>query len=368
MTANFGTNHTINRLLNERTRGALGQIIGTDILGAPLEYDYFYASADPNNQQPIDFADTTTEEVKFEVAGGKCNRTLGTSIIEVRYPTCADTWVKEVELGLWSLKTRLPAQQFDVTLKSTTADTVDIGDTVTNYVHAKGVRTQTVDLSEDTAEVRWEYHPEPQFRVTLVGSPENPCDQLLLQRDRTATIKVEVYEEFWDGEAECTWIEGTVSVRNEIGEDQSLVDDLVAMRRVTEAQGVLLTNCREGCNLELQLTRYTTEHDTTAYKDAVVTVDTMAGEPEVVASVGGVQYAKLIEVRMNTGIYSVQETIPVVILGHKVISDKFTMDFPQYFPLHIMYDPPGGSSMAWYSNAEASFTIQSESFEVYAGA
>lgn len=96
LTVDAGLNHTTKRLLNERTRLARGKFSGRTALGDVLEYEYFFASAEPNNQQPIDFSDVTTRHATFEIAGGMCNSSLGLTTLEVTYPTCTSTWKQTV--------------------------------------------------------------------------------------------------------------------------------------------------------------------------------------------------------------------------------------------------------------------------------
>lgn len=49
----------------------------------------------------------------------------------------------------------------------------------------------------------------------------------------------------------------------------------------------------------------------------------------------------------------VELEVPLLLLGSKAISDKFSVPFPQHTPLAVIRDPPGGLSYAEYTSATA---------------
>ena len=42
-------------------------------------------------------------------------------------------------------------------------------------------------------------------------------------------------------------------------------------------------------------------------------------------------------------------------------------DFPEYFPLLILYDPPGGQSYSYYESSQSSVTLKHDSYEAFNG-
>merc|ERR1740125_51095 len=66
--------------------------------------------------QQIDFYDTTSERVTIQLAGGKCNRTLGLGHFDITFRECS-TWKRSVTLNEGNTKHfNVPAQQMNVEL------------------------------------------------------------------------------------------------------------------------------------------------------------------------------------------------------------------------------------------------------------
>ena len=316
----YGQNHTFERIESERGRGAKGLFDGQTITGEALVYAYFHADAEDEFQRPIDFKDVTMRNVRLEVAGGLCNRTLGRSIVELTLPTCADTWSKTMQLASWFQLAELPAHVMDAKLVSTSAYEVDIGDTVTNYFIATNTRIQNLNLVDEEQTLRWEYHPEPKFDVKLSASPTIPCDTIIVSSGRKTTITVSVREDFWDSQPSCTHVPGNVTIRNELGEPE---DDVMAMAEagtITPGQATLLLACRNRCNLPI-------EHRRAGQNmvEAHVMIPALVGQPDAVATIAGVQFAKLLEIGVLAGIYNPSAAVPVVVTGMQIISEEFTM-------------------------------------------
>eukprot|EP00050_Salpingoeca_kvevrii_P022613 m.129078 g.129078 ORF g.129078 m.129078 type:complete len:1807 (+) comp9763_c0_seq2:474-5894(+) len=54
-------------------------------------------------------------------------------------------------------------------------------------------------------------------------------------------------------------------------------------------------------------------------------------------------------------------TLLAAVTGLRFISDKFTAALPEYMPLLVLHDPPGGGSSASYENVRTTFTVNLES-------
>eukprot|EP00045_Choanoeca_perplexa_P006861 m.59743 g.59743 ORF g.59743 m.59743 type:complete len:2336 (-) comp13823_c0_seq5:1666-8673(-) len=360
-------NHTFELLDTASTRPISGTVDGVSPGGLPVQYAY-YAINEDSDILPVDFVDSTSSKIQLSVAGGKCNRTLGTSTVRFTYNTCASTWNKDVVFMGWQTTQAMPAQAFEAQLWDVTHSTVDIGDMVPKYLTTVGTVRQDANMVSEPVQLRWEYHPEPKLRLDIDRSPANGCNALVLPRNVETDVTVFVVEPFWGGQPDCTWIEGNVSLRNQIGESVRDTQDLLDNNGITSEQASLLSRCAEGCDLELELDRrMITATETVEYHSARATIRTMTGEPETVATINGVQYAKPITVSIDTGVYAVSEVFPVIVTGQKLISDRFTMDFPEYFPLMVLYDPPGGQSYAWYKAAQSSITLTHKEHVAYNG-
>jgi hypothetical protein len=240
--------------------------------------------------------------------------------VDITIPTCADTWSKTVQLTSWFQAAELPAHVMDARLVSTSAYEVDIGDTVTNYFIATNTRIQSLDLVDEDQTLRWEYHPEPKFDVKLSASPSIPCDTIIVSSGRKTTITVTVREEYWDGQASCTHVPGNVTIRNELGEPEDDVMEMAESGAITPAQATLLLACRNRCNLVIEHLQ-----SGQTVEGAHVMIPALVGQPDAVATIAGVQYAKLLEIGVLAGVYSPSTTIPVVVTGMQIISEDFTM-------------------------------------------
>jgi hypothetical protein len=214
----FGENHTFSRVSGGDTRSPTGSVNGLSQLGDALAYDFYTLSFDDtSNLQPINWQDTSTREAVLQVAGGRCNRTLGTSTVRFTYPTCASSYVKEVVMAGYEERVEMPAHKFDVSLESVRGRQTNIGDTVTDYLTAVGEQRLELDLIVQEATARWEYHPEPEIEVIVDAAPKSECPgAVFLPREVQTSLIVRVSEPFWDGEPICTWVEGSVHLVNQV--------------------------------------------------------------------------------------------------------------------------------------------------------
>ena len=329
------SNHTFARLTGPVFRANTGAIDTVDMNGQPVQYEYFLIQEDAELQRPTNFVDHTYSTVTLHMAGGKCNRTLGNTTARFTYATCASTWSKDVVFSDWEAIVDMPAHRFEVEIVDVSHAVHEIGDMVPSYLTAVGSRKQDADMTSQTAQVRWEFHPEPSIGLDIDRALPNGCGTAVLPRDIETKITATVVERFWGGQADCTWIEGNVTMRNELGESLTDTADLLARGAITASHAALLTKCATGCALQLTLEEDTSDAIAT-YHSAQASILVMTGEPDIVAEIAGVKYAKPITISMNTGVYAVSKTVPVVVTGHKLISDRFTMDFPEYFPLLIL--------------------------------
>ena len=329
-------NHSFARLTGSYLRTKTGSVSTVDNSGAAVEYDYFLIQEDAELQLPTDFSDRTYSTATLQMAGGKCNRTLGSTTARFTYATCASTWSKDVVFSDWETIVGMPAHSFEVEIVDVSHPNVEIGDLVPKYLTAVGTKKQEADMTSQTAQVRWEFHPEPVIELDIERAAANDCGAAVLAREVETDLTVTVVEKYWGGQTDCTWIEGNVTILNQLGESVKDTATLLGNSAITVAQADLLSKCAEGCTLDLELEQDESDDAASVYHSAQASIRVMTGEPEIVAEIAGVKYAKPVTISMNTGVYAVTKVVPVVVTGHKLISDRFTMDFPEYFPLLIL--------------------------------
>jgi hypothetical protein len=327
-------NHTFARLTGPSVRAKTGSANTVDVMGGTVQYDYFLIEENSDLREPTDFVDRSFSTVTLQMAGGKCNRTLGRTTARFTYATCASTWSKDVPFSAWETIADMPAHHFEVEIVNVSHSS-GIGDMVPKYLTAVGTRKQEVDMTSQTGQVRWEYHPEPVIELEIEQAAANSCNAVVLARDVETDLTVTVTEKYWGGQEDCTWIEGNVTILNQLGESVKDTADLLDSGAIIAAQATLLSKCAESCSLDLELEEDTSRANS-VYHSAQTSIRVMTGEPEIVADINGVKYAKPVTISMNTGVYAVTKVVPVVVTGHKLISDRFTMDFPEYFPLLIL--------------------------------
>ena len=225
-----------------------------------------------------------------------------------------------MQMTNWFERAILPAHAMDARLVSTSAYEVDIGDTVSDYFIATNMRIQNLNLVDEEQTLRWEYHPEPKFDVELSASPTIPCDTIIVSSGRKTTITVSLREEFWDNQPICTHVPGNVTIRNELGEPQAEVMAMLEAGTITPAQATLLLACRNRCNFPIEHRRAGQD-----LVEAHVTIPALIGQPDAVATIAGVQFAKLLEIGVLAGIHTPSTVVPVVVTGMQIISEDFTM-------------------------------------------
>ncbi|EDQ87632.1 uncharacterized protein MONBRDRAFT_37822 [Monosiga brevicollis MX1] len=318
--------HEYELMNNSRSLTPEGSEVVVDSMGNTLNYSYFYVDFDVVNGNDINFQDVTKRNVTLQVAGGKCNRTLGTSTIVFTHATCDIELTYEV---LYESVQEVPAINWIASYDSTVAfDNTYVTDMMFKYYKAAGVRVQDVDLSSEEATARWEYHPQATIELTISGTKTSSCDTKVIGRDVVSDVTVTVYEEFWDNQADCTWVEGNLYVTNQLGETTVVADELLSEQAIEQEEYDRLVLCNTECEVELQ--RDDGENADT-YEFTRGEMEIQMGEPETTAEVEGVKYAKLFSVRFSHAV-NIDSTlaVPVVVTGAKVLSDKFTMEYASF--------------------------------------
>eukprot|EP00730_Choanoeca_flexa_P005865 TRINITY_DN12035_c0_g2_i8.p1 TRINITY_DN12035_c0_g2~~TRINITY_DN12035_c0_g2_i8.p1 ORF type:complete len:622 (+),score=80.05 TRINITY_DN12035_c0_g2_i8:442-2307(+) len=366
-------NHTFQRVNNEAFTLPTSTVEEQDQSLHFVNREYFEIPDSSDRSVNVAFKSITRTNIKLQMAGGLCNRTLGRTYVELMYSGCPNGWTHTIGFDTYEHTVSVPALQWDVRLARLVAGHGIFDQLVPEAQGKVGNRIQRLDARDASASqadasdesavsntdqnvVRWEYHPVPTMSVTLSASPPNQCDQLVISSGEVTDVTVAVSEKFWGDVEDCTWIEGNVSVTNRIGASTEEAGTHLEAGTINNATMQLLTKCSDTCILPLELEF---SEQTQSYHSAKVVFTTMAGEPETITAVQEVMYAKSIVTEMHIAGSPVSSTVPVVVQGDKLISDKLIMDFPEYFPLSIIYDPPGDGSSSWYRSMKSSFSITS---------
>jgi hypothetical protein len=243
-------NHTFVRrsgeAYSEVNRLALNGI-GFIAVGYPkVATEYFEVGA--YSISDLDFEDTTTVIVHIEVAGGRCNRTLGSAIINVKRDLCPN-YLRPVTVETFQTPLTFPAEVFTVEFGELQTENFNFNLEVPRYLEAARNNSAVIDLrnvtgpSTDIFEtVRFEYHPIPTLSVTFLGTEKPKCSdphakapQWVLSSETITIVTVFAKEEFPSIES-CEDVTGNITLSSYLGED--IPDSPFSV-------------CREGCDLEL---------------------------------------------------------------------------------------------------------------------
>lgn len=336
-------NHTFSR-----THGSSpsGEDVGADGLA-----EYFTISAG-SPWTGIGYSDMTTQALTVEVVGGLCERVLGESIIHLLLPDCAgqdptapgEPFTREFTISAAKSATfQVPAVASYVKLQEVTNF-----DIVANYFDKLDTRTQQADLSQSAVTIRYEYHPELSFSVAFSGARSSGCasQPVILDKYQETEVTISVLEVFSDAPspiADCDWVEGNITVVNLLGE--AVGDDS-------------LTICRSGCSLSIE--NEVLNQLTGLQGNAYVKLNISTGAPETNPGLlsDAFPYTKAFLIQALPAGWSVQQLlVPVVITGNKAISDFFSVPYPEWEPLTVVRDPPGGLSYTEYKNVKVTIDI-----------
>lgn len=351
----------------------------------------------------VDFHDTTSETMYIDVVGGKCNRVLGNSTIHITYGSCS-TWKKSVTLqstpsGQWTV----PAHPINIRLHEVTFFDPIIGGPkpygdVTAFFDLVRTRTQHVDLSnikkdqkkttavssENTAtsavrtpgprpdvsadprKIRFEYHPKPTMTIAFEGggAAKKVCGDITtvsVPTDRTTEATVSIFEEFLNNIASCDWVEGNITVVNQLGEEWDYVAGMIRDKKrpdFTEEDYELLRVCSNitGCKKSIQL-----ENAQTSPSHAHVKLELMTGRPDINLANN---YSKLFQaIHTAPGRTNQTQALKVVVTGDRQGDPGETISIPEYMPLLVLHDPPGGLSYSEYTNVKLQIDMEVEKID-----
>ena len=309
----------------------------------------YHISAD-NLWTNVNFEDKEMETVTIEVAGGLCNRTVGESEVHFILPSCpgfrpgfdGEPYTDVRSTTAFSKQFQLPAHTYSVHLRE-----VSGRPNIQTYLEATNQRTQQIDMTTAAGYARFEYHPPPQLTIGFTGTGSTQCtsNPIILPSDVKTTATVTVREVFAvisgvPDIATCDYVEGVLDIENRLGESKGPPE---------------LTICHSGCAVSIA-------HDLNnqgGMINAHYSMDLMTGYPETNPGVLDTNnpHTKLFAAVLRPqGWDPVLAEAKVIVTGMKVISEKFSVPFPQYMPLAVVRDPPGDKSYTTLSNVETQFS------------
>ncbi len=333
-------NHTFVRLTNKVVdrRALFGY--GTAIPAGPgfglpsKPSEYFDTS--PGSLSNIDYEDIAKTLVNVELAGGNCNRTLGDAMIVIKRDQCPN-YRRSYLIQTFQTPLLLPSQQLTVNFDKLTSPYINFNLEVRRYLHAIHNDTAVIDIRNATdpnvvyTTVRFEYHPEPTLRIDVTAASRPKCTNPKAKAPLVATaasnsnITVYVSEQF-PGVAPCDDVSGSLNITNFLGE--------------LGGADPLLTVCRDiPCNISLIYDElFSPLTNTTHRVNSRAELEILIGYPSLFPP-----FTKSAFVRMPVrGHIDAITQADVIVTGFKWISDSFSVQLPEYMPLMVLHDPPGG--------------------------
>lgn len=225
--------------------------------------------------------------------------------------------------------------------------------------------------------VRFEYHPLPVLSIKF--SPVSPsCSNgnpsLVLKADSEVKATIKVVEIFASGIANCDWVPGNLTITNNLGETNATINAMIETNnpKYTSTQMELLTVCNTGCVRDIEM-----DDLTTGPKNAHVDIQLMTGAPETNAGITDpdkgpnvmAPYSKTMEISMRPVGRSTSIVLrPRVVVTGTIVGEKLqSIVIPEYMPLMVVHDPPGGKSFAEYHQMKSNIVITTATNIKFAG-
>jgi len=318
----------------------------------------------------INYQDNTTKVVDIEVAGGKCDIALGTATVQVKYGTCR--WQQSVTIKKGSFYTRqeLPAHElkfemmnvaensavrgyFTTRNAATISLNLDTPPVPQSVKQAEANASVTDNQQNDRHKVRFEYHPEPTVQLTFTdnAAPDKCKTSVTFKAFETVGANIKIFENFGGSLGMCQDVDGVFLVHNRIGE--SLTDlngtQVLKDKNFEPIQIQRLSTCNTPCNLTIL--HITSDNRVT---QSFASLELMAGRPNQLLDTSGAQksYSKMFKATAQVNGYQIPQEAWVVVTGVTAVEKTIPLSFPEYWPLMVVHDPPGGRSFASYKNAK----------------
>jgi len=343
------------------------------------------------------FIDTTIAPVELEVAGGRCNITMGLSMIKYKILGCS--WPGATFMQYAKTMQYVPAfviqfSNVQVVLRGQTAplkaiteyfsdkqETADMRKYVDPLAKSLSVNSDQSPSSSASSSnmtyVRFQYDGilSMSLKVNSTESPncrgqcQDPSSSLFYQSCDSlhvvnflsvVEINVSVFFVLPSGET-CDLVEsGTnVTLRNHLGyENNAGFEKTNFYKSLSSEEKENLRICYPSCVNEVT---YIDDADAGLHNLVLYT-----GRPEVIRP-----YTRSLSIRVDgytsSGEYrSVSHLASFVIQGLYKDGDGLSFAFPTHTPVMVLRDPPGGTSSATYENVRTTLTVDSQELTVTA--
>jgi hypothetical protein len=253
-----------------------------------------YFAVEQSSISGIDYEDLTTATVAVNIAGGLCDRTLGTAIIYLQRDLCPG-FSKPLISETYDTLYQIPAQQMTLTFGELQTENVNFNLEVSRYLQAVHNNTASIDLRNATDNtvgvyqtVRFEYHPAPTLTFYFPAASTPQCTDplavapLVSASLSVANVTITVTEQY-PGIQACDNVVGNISITNYLGEEDPSIP--------------LLTACRDAsCILPLfSDSAFNTATNTSVNTNSRAVVTVMVGYPVLFAP-----FTKSLYARMST--------------------------------------------------------------------
>jgi len=192
---------------------------------------------------------------------------------------------------------------------------------------------------------------------------EEECTTDSLKAGSVVTATVFVTEEFGNDIKSCDWVDGVVDLYNHLGETHAEVEKLIKNQQVSYSAADLnmLRACEQKpCNTSIVQTKKLNVNPSESRAEKRL----LLGAPNTNAGTldpkgKPAPYAKLFRAVMKVQPWKpVVQNSMVVVTGAKSLGKGFNVAIPEYHPLLVVHDPPGGMSFSEYTNSKVSINME----------
>lgn len=173
-------NHTFSRISNGQVDQFAQYGVGYTPIGSmPKIKEYFVTGS--SSISYLDFEDVTNVTINVELAGGRCNRTLGNAFVNFKRDLCPN-YLRQVNIQTFQTPVVVFADFFTVEFDSLDTGKVNFDLEVGRYLHATLNDSAVVDArnvskfsSDIYTTVRFEYHPQPTLSIAYSAAAAPTC-------------------------------------------------------------------------------------------------------------------------------------------------------------------------------------------------
>ena len=295
-----------------------------------------------------DYTDTTTRALTVEAFGGACRMALGTLAMKVQGLNCI-AYVATSTIPEGSISTTfasVPAMPLDVVWDTSVIATSDDAREGISKGHVDAqlmeggstAKKKLAALTWSDQTVQYMYKAATVLSVELNTAPRSctsgsDFSSKIMKQGKNYTAFVTVSEQYGDGaQYRCYNVKGSVKVEDSISNRRSPCHPL----SFTGASS---------CSISFE--SFPKDCVTDCYESSL-TVPIWTGDPNYNDVANG--FTRMFRVTLEqdpTEVYAER----VVVLGHAIVGEGFSMKLPEILPTLILRDPPGSGSFSTYEKS-----------------